>query len=1542
MIRNLTILLTLLAAPAKADFFAVSKVAQANGSPAYEVRSWPNAQSFVSNTNGVSHGSRPQSVTMELFSASPNGDLYTVQVAAWNPAYYEVFRYRDVYDFVNNNNTVMGVATKAGVLAGVTFDASGQFYSVQDTTTGVGNRAYTVKRWATIIDFIYDTNPTVLGTRTNSGVQTGIEFIDGKLYSIEDKTTAGVPAYEVWDWGTSFTGFLSKTGTLVGKRTNITETVALFSQSHAAPQAQTVVTRSPMWPWLGNKFPSSAPGSQTGWATVNAFPNLTFEDPVKMIPQPNSNRLWVIGRQGHVWWFENNAGTTTKTLALDHYNSTMGREDCGMLGLAFHPQFGQAGSPNRGYMYIWYNYRPTGNSTSVGANYNRLSRFKLEDGAATINPASEYVMINQFDEHSWHNGGDMFFGPDGFLYVPNGDEGGANDQFNNTQKMNGGLFSGVLRIDVDQNPARSHPIRRQPQAGGTPPAGWPATFSQGYSIPNDNPWLDPNGAILEEFYAIGLRSPHRMTRDPVTGSVFIGDIGQSAREEIDVLAKGANYQWGYREGDIAGPKAQPVPLIGADTPPIWSYARTQGDSCVIGGHVYRGTSLAADLGGKYIFGDYVSGRIWSMTWQGVSPVQVTQLTSLTGGTLSGFGLDHANELYLMSLGLEGKILKLVHATTQQPPATLSATGAFSNLATLTPAAGVLPFDLNSPLWSDNAVKQRWIAVPNNGAPYDTTETVAFNATSEWSYPAGTVLIKHFDLPIDDTNPTVRKRIETRFSVKTAAGDWYGVTYKWRADGSDADLLNSSATEDIAITTAGGGKRVQQWYFPSRNDCTACHIPASSQVLGPRTWQLNGTYAYPGTSTTGNQLQIWSDLGMFDQTLTTTQIAGLLKSVSIHDTTAPLETRVRSYIDSNCSSCHRPGGVQANLDFRFTTPLAQQGIVNGPLNNTLGIPGAHEVVPGSLAQSMMHIRVGSLDPAIQMPPLGKNVVDARALAVIAQWINSLAPLAAPYPLTATPSNYGAITLNWTSQSTNHTSFRIARSLDGVAWTNIGTPAASARTFTDTTAQPNATYVYAIAAVNSTNVSPWSNYANAIAWPAQGSWLDWQRLHSLAGQNAPLQNPDGDTAANLLEFALGSDPATGGSAQDHFFLTSNPSGGLDAKVIRPANLTGVTTTLLVSSAVTNPMSWTLVTVTPVITSNGDGTQTVTYPNLQTIPALATAKQGYVCLSARLTATGETAHTATWFWDAHTFTTGTRTFGPAMLKPERFSGTITSGSTALDVTRSAGGTSVRARFDAARPAFIEITGSALAGHRFDIDVATCTTNTLALNPASSRNTIRPIPDLSGAAFVARDHWTLGEMFPTTQWQASNSTTRADRVMLYDTTAGWMTYWLANLSGTPRWVLQGDAALADQSALIIAPGTGLFVRKVSAPVEIPFVGVLRANAFALPAAAGTSLIASGWPVDQSPASRSMLPGTGFTGSNVATNADQFLRWSPDLNPASPDGYLSHYLLKVGTLHQWTPTANASLPNETNALLFPRHQATFLRLKATRSTWKMPLPWNP
>jgi len=755
-------------------------------------------------------------------------------------------------------------------------------------------------------------------------------------------------------------------------------------------------TRGTVGPFLNNVMPSTAPVTAGNWTTVNAFPGLGFQDPTFLASEPGTTLLFVCGREGQIWSFQNNPNVTAKTLVLDLSAHCQGWNDSGLLSMAFHPQFGQAGSPNRGYIYVYYSYTPgpvVGSAASPPDNYttlsyNRLSRFTIPDGSSVADPNSELVLINQFDRDLWHNGGGMFFGADGFLYLSNGDEGGADDQYNQTQKINSGLFSGVLRIDVNEDPTKSHPIRRQPQSGAPPPAGWPASYSQNYYIPNDNPWQDPSGGTLEEFWAIGLRSPHRMTQDPVTGLIWLGDVGQAAWEELDLIQKAGNYQWAYMEGDYTGFIPRPSPLIGIDSPPIYDYNHSTGDTCVIGGYVYHGTQFAAQLGGQYIYGDNTSNRIYSVVLNGSNAPTVTYLASLppgedyTGG-ISTFGLDANNELYMCTMGANGSIykLQLASASTAAIPALLSQTGAFSNLAALTPAAGIVPYNVNTPLWSDGASKGRWIALPSG-------TTIPFASTGEWSFPPGTVLIKNFEVSVSDVNPSLTQLLETRMIVFDANGSAYGVTYKWRADGSDADLLVGSVSQNISIATASG-TRTQTWYFPSRQDCLSCHNPNAGFALGIKSRQLNGNFAYPSTGITDNQLRTWSHIGMFSAALNEAQIPTYPALSSVTDTTASLETRVRSYLDANCAQCHRPNGVEGYWDARFDTPIASQGILNGPLATTLGIPDVKVISPGNINESMIYLRMNVVG-ANQMPPLARNTVDQQAVATLTSYINSLAP------------------------------------------------------------------------------------------------------------------------------------------------------------------------------------------------------------------------------------------------------------------------------------------------------------------------------------------------------------------------------------------------------------------------------------------------------------------------------------------------------------------------------------------------------------------------
>ena len=753
--------------------------------------------------------------------------------------------------------------------------------------------------------------------------------------------------------------------------------------------------------YLDGSLPSETPRPGSGgWTLVNAFPNLTFIDPVQMIPVPGTDQLLVVEKNGRLSVFENDSATSSKSVLFNLSSNVESSHDSGMMGAAFHPEFGEVGSPNRDYLYVFYRFTP--NPAERNKGYCRLSRFTWRLGTPSIDTNSELVMINQYDRHNWHNGGGLFFGPDGFLYLSIGDEGGANDQYGSGQKINGGLLAGALRIDVDQDPNRSHPIRRQPRNPATPPSGWPDSYSQGYYIPNDNPWQSPSGSHLEEFWAIGLRSPHRMTQDPVTGRIWVGDVGQGSREEVSLVAKGANLQWPYREGDISGPKSKPSNLIGTDQPPVWAYGRGSG-GCVIGGYVYRG-SEHPDLYGKYIVGDHNNGKIRALTYSPGQAAQVEELVTLNRhgpgpkNGLGAFGIDADNEIYILSLAgtdQDGGIIYKFGRTSSgvpEPPSTLSATGAFDDLSSLTPRDGVIPYDLIQPLWSDGAEKKRWIAIPNDGTPNSSSEQIQFSENGPWTFPIGTVLIKHFEIS--------GRRLETRFFVRGSDGTYFGFTYKWRADNSDADLLPSSPLDETI--DLGGGQSID-WHFPGRTECFICHTEAAETVLGPKTRHLNREIFYPETGRTANQLVTLSELGFLSETVSQADTGSFLTSANVSDPTESLDRRARAYLDINCSQCHQPNGpTQATFDARFTVAPNFQNMINVDPTNPLNLPEPKLVEPGDVENSILHTRMNTLDGCCAMPPLAKNAVDAEAVAVVADWIRSLDPAISPTgPTNETP-------------------------------------------------------------------------------------------------------------------------------------------------------------------------------------------------------------------------------------------------------------------------------------------------------------------------------------------------------------------------------------------------------------------------------------------------------------------------------------------------------------------------------------------------------------
>lgn len=747
--------------------------------------------------------------------------------------------------------------------------------------------------------------------------------------------------------------------------------------------------RQPIGAFLNGTMPELGPGISGNWQTVVAFPKLSFKNAVGLCPLPGSNRLIVWEREGRIWSFANQESTAEKKLVLDISDHCQGWDDSGLLGVAFHPDF-----VKNHYVYIWYCWVPPGTvegnpnqrPPTGKPNHNRLSRFTLDDNGVAI-ANSELILIDQEVNIIWHKGGGMFFHPrNGFLYLTVGD----NEDGGNSQRIDNSLLGGLFRIDVDERGGSiSHPIPRQPANGKT----------AHYMIPNDNPFVGKPNA-LEEFYGLGLRSPHRMTYDPIGDRIFIGDVGDAQREEVDVIEPtdpaGLNFQWPFIEG-LRGNMTPPY--IGVDKPPIIDYDHGEGNA-VIGGYVYRGKKWADDLGGRYIFGDNGTGKIWALD-ERTSPPSKVQLCQIPFGPgpnsgsnytgLSSFGLDQDAELYACQMSSEGGHIFRLERTgppaVRKPfPKLLSQTGAFADTAKLIPAPGLVPYTVNSPLWSDGAVKSRWIALPAG-------QKIGFAEKGEWQFPNGTVFVKEFELPADEAHPEIRRRLETRLLVRDKSGAAYGVTYKWRPDNSDAELLPDSLTENITIKTVAGQTRTQSWYYPSQTDCIRCHTPAAGYVLGLKTRQLNGEMAYPQTDVKDNQLRTWSHLAMFDQTVDDVKLASLDRLVPASDARAPIEARVRSYLDANCAQCHRPGGVHALWDARFDTPLLGAGIINATSINKLGVAGARLVRPGDLEHSTLFRRIDTLDPVAKMPPVARNTIDPAAVEIMQKWIADMPPAGA---------------------------------------------------------------------------------------------------------------------------------------------------------------------------------------------------------------------------------------------------------------------------------------------------------------------------------------------------------------------------------------------------------------------------------------------------------------------------------------------------------------------------------------------------------------------
>lgn len=325
-----------------------------------------------------------------------------------------------------------------------------------------------------------------------------------------------------------------------------------------------------------------------------------------------------------------------------------------------------------------------------------------------------------------------------------------------------------------------------------------------------------------------------------------------------------------------------------------------------------------------------------------------------------------------------RCLNMPALATGTMPKRLSQTGAFVDTAHMTPSNGLIPYDLVVAFWSDGAQKSRWLALPEGKIDY--------SATGEWKFPACTVFVKNFDLPTDARKPELMRRLETRLLVRDSAGGVYGVTYKWRPDGSDADLLTAAKTENVPITAADGTVHQQTWYYPSPKDCLTCHTANAGLVLGVKARQLNRDFKYP-SGTVDNELRAWNHIGLFKQSLNEADLQKIPTLAAADDKSRSIEDRARSYLDANCSQCHRPHGTVASFDARFETPPDKQLLVDGPVLIDERVDKPRVIAPHDIWRSIAYMRVNTNDD-IRMPPLARETIDQKGVLLLNDWIMSL--------------------------------------------------------------------------------------------------------------------------------------------------------------------------------------------------------------------------------------------------------------------------------------------------------------------------------------------------------------------------------------------------------------------------------------------------------------------------------------------------------------------------------------------------------------------------
>lgn len=712
---------------------------------------------------------------------------------------------------------------------------------------------------------------------------------------------------------------------------------------------------------FGFQISPLAQGVPAGFIAETVATNLNAATAMTIAPD---GRVFIADQTGplRIW----KDGRLLAKPALDLSDKVDSYWERGLIGVTLHPDF-----PRSPYLFVVY-------VAKSPYTHHVVSRFTIVGD--TVDPASERILIEGDDQSklggtvpAGHQGGIIRMGPDGKVYFGLGEQtAGTPSQSLNT------LQGKILRINQD----------------GT--------------IPEDNPFYNKTTGKYRAIWAYGIRNPFGLGFEPDTGRLFETEVGQSSFEEVNIIVKGGNYGW---------PDAEGMSTNAAFINPIHTYPPTIGRSIVSGlfypseaGRGSRPADVSSDPNSDsssagaspYLFPEKWRGRFffadWADNWiKTLDPKNPTDVNTFARNLNQPVALATAPDgsLFALNRGTiwrdgkkfvanSGSLVRIRYVANKTPggitenaeaiPQTLAKTHLFTSLNPLKPNPEFHEFEINLPPWQPGVTSRRWISIPRG-------RKIHFEPHGEWGFPDGTIVIQNFE---ESDGPQAGLSFETHVMWFTGPRTVRAAAYRWRGDESGAELGEESAVIPLP------GQPMRNWFSPGAEQ----NVNVDTVVVGFRlpinTRQLNREIKDQRTGKPVNQLLQWFDRGWFDAKFAPGAIGTFPKLVRLEDSYASLEQRVRSYLDVNCSVCHRPGGLsRGQFDARFTTPLADQNIIDGQLiAGNLGIAGAHVITPGAPEKSVMLQRVRR-DDSFRMPQISVNDEPQPVIPFMEKWIRSMA-------------------------------------------------------------------------------------------------------------------------------------------------------------------------------------------------------------------------------------------------------------------------------------------------------------------------------------------------------------------------------------------------------------------------------------------------------------------------------------------------------------------------------------------------------------------------